>query len=137
MLGRTDPGIGISGFKRPLDFCLASLFLLLTLPVMLSLGILLLLTTGRVFTRVACSSPRFYRRRRHSGQAEIFDLLNFNTRKADGRPFRFGVWLERWGGQHLPEWLHVMKGDLALAGLKPVVDDTDEWIPEAWQWEEK
>lgn len=136
MLGKTNPGFIMSGLKRPLEFCLALSFLLLTLPVSLSVGILLLFSTGRVFTRVACSSPCLSRRKGHLHKPEPFDLLHFNTRKADGRPFWFGTWLERWEGQRLPELLNVLKGDLALVGLKPVVTDVERRMRDAWPMEQ-
>lgn len=136
MLGKTNPSLIMSGVKRPLEFCLALLFLLLTLPVSLSLGILLLSTTGRIFTRLACSSPRLSLRKGHLHKSETFDLLHFNTRKADGRPFGFGRWLESWEGQRLPELLNVLKGDLALVGLKPVVTEAEKQIREAWRMEQ-
>jgi NDP-sugar pyrophosphorylase family protein len=136
MLGKTYPGFIMSGFKRPLEFCLATLLFLLTLPVLLSLGVLLLFITGRVFTRVACSSPRLSRQKGHLHQSEPFDLLHFNTRNADDRPFWFGTWLESWEGQRLPELLNVLKGDLALVGLKPVVTEAEKRIREAWPMEQ-
>jgi lipopolysaccharide/colanic/teichoic acid biosynthesis glycosyltransferase len=135
MLGKTNPNFFMSSLKRFLDSCLALLLLLLFLPLVLSIGIVLMLTTRRVFTRVECNSPRFSRR--HSGSTDTFELLNFNTRKADGRPFRFGTWLERWEVQRLPELLNVIKGDLALVGLKPVVTEAEKTLREAWRLEEE
>ena len=137
MLGRTDSDYVMSGLQRPLDFCLASLVLLITLPLTLSVAILLTLTTGRAFTRVPCSSSRVSRRREHSGNTDTFDLLRFNTRKAGGRAFPFGAWLERWEGQRLCELLNVIKGDLALVGLKPVMLEEEKRIREAWRLEEE
>jgi lipopolysaccharide/colanic/teichoic acid biosynthesis glycosyltransferase len=137
LLGRTNPSFITSGFKRALEFSLALLFLLLSLPVLLSVGILLLFSTGRVFKHVACSSPRLSRRKGHLHQPETFDLLHFNTRKADGRPFRFGRWVESWEGQRLPELLNVLQGNLALVGLKPVVTDAEKRIRESWHMEQK
>lgn len=137
LLGKTNPTLILPSLKRPLDLFLSLLFLLLTLPLMLSLGVVLFLTTGRAFTRVACSSPRVFQRNGRLGPEKTFDLLNFNTRKADGRPFRFGTWLERWEGQRLPELLNVIKGDLALVGLKPVVTGSEKWIRDAWCLEQE
>jgi NDP-sugar pyrophosphorylase family protein len=137
LLGKTNPTFVLSWLKRSLDLFLALLFLLLSLPLVLGLGIVLLLTTGRVFTRVACSSPRVFHRNGHLGSDKTFDLLNFNTRKADGRPFRFGTWLERWEGHRLPELFNVIKGDLALVGLRPVITGSEKWIRDAWCLEQE
>jgi lipopolysaccharide/colanic/teichoic acid biosynthesis glycosyltransferase len=137
MLGKTNPGFILSGFKRALDFCLALFILLFILPLILSLGFVLMLTTGRVLTRVPCSSPSLLGRKGHLGQTKTFDLLNFNTRKADNRPFRFGAWLESWEGQRLPELVNVIRGDLALVGLKPVVTEAEKRIRDAWHLDEE
>jgi NDP-sugar pyrophosphorylase family protein/lipopolysaccharide/colanic/teichoic acid biosynthesis glycosyltransferase len=135
MLGKINPQLTLSGFQRPLDLCMALLFLFLTLPLLLCLGILLKLTTGQVFKRVTCNSPRILPRKGSLGQMKTFDLLHFNTRKKDGRSFRIGTWLERWEGQRLPELLNVIKGDLALVGLKPIVTEAEKEIRKAWRLE--
>lgn len=136
MLGKTDSDFIMSRFKRPLEFCLALLFLVGTLPVLLSLGILMMFTTERVFVYVRCSSPRYSSRNGYLRQPETFDLLHLNTRKADGRLFWLGRWLESWEGQRLPELWNVLKGDLALVGLKPVVTEAEKQIREAWPLEQ-
>ena len=136
LLGKADPHFVAAGFKRPLDFLLAVLFLLINLPLTLTLGILLLLSTGRVFKSVPCRSACSFRRNSHPGKTETFDLLHFNTCREDGRPVWFGRWVESWEGQRLPELWNVLKGDLAMVGLKPVVTEAESQIRKVWQLEQ-
>ena len=136
LLGKADPQVVIAGFKRSVDFFLVILFLLISLPLALSLAILLLLTTGRVFKRVPCHSPRAFCQNGFPTRGESFDLLHFNTRKADGRSHWLGSWVESWEGQRLPELWNVLKGDLALIGLKPVVTEAESGLRASWQLEQ-
>jgi NDP-sugar pyrophosphorylase family protein/lipopolysaccharide/colanic/teichoic acid biosynthesis glycosyltransferase len=136
LLGKADPVSVTSGFKRPLSSFLAALLLLISLPLTLALAFLLLLTTGRAFKRVPCWSARPGRRGSPPGQRSTFDLLHFNTRREDGRPSRFGRWVDRWEGQRLPELWNVLKGDLAMVGLKPVLSEAECQIRADWQLEQ-
>ena len=133
LLGKVDSNFIAASFKHPLDFLLALLFLLISLPLTLPLAVLLRLTTGRVFRRVPCWSVRSIRRNSRFGRRETFNLLHFNTCSEHGEQVPFGRWVESWEGQRLPELLNVLKGDLALIGLKPVVSEEEGLVRAVWQ----
>ena len=136
LLSKAGPHFAAAGLKRLLDILLAILFLLISLPVTLTLGVLVLLSTGQVFSRVPCQSSHYRRRKINSGTQGTFYLLHFNTRKKESHLTELGKWLESWEGQRLPELWNVLKGDLALIGLKPVTNATESRIRAAWQLEQ-
>ncbi|WP_129631100.1 sugar phosphate nucleotidyltransferase [Candidatus Oscillochloris fontis] len=61
-----------------------------------------------------------------------FSLLNFRTRRRNGRYTLLGGWMERWELQRLPELINVLRGDLALVGVKPLTPDQAKLLTEEW-----
>ncbi|EFO82110.1 nucleotidyl transferase [Oscillochloris trichoides DG-6] len=61
-----------------------------------------------------------------------FYLLNFRTRRRNGRYTLLGRWMERWELQRLPELVNVFRGDLALVGVKPLAPDQAALLTEEW-----
>jgi NDP-sugar pyrophosphorylase family protein len=112
-----------------------SLFaLLLALPVTLFLGLPVLLTSGRLFSRVerVHSWPRTLGAAANGGPRPA-RLLRFCTRFSDGRPTAIGGWLEAWELDRLAELWNVLAGSLALVGVKPLTTDEASHVNHSWQ----
>ena len=50
-----------------------------------------------------------------------------------GSPVPFGLLLERWELMRLPELINVLRGNLALVGVKPLTMEEIRRVDEAWQ----
>ena len=61
-----------------------------------------------------------------------FELLNFRTRKDAGGYTLFGRLLERLEFQRLPELFNVLRGDMALIGVKPLTPTEAAQLTEEW-----
>jgi NDP-sugar pyrophosphorylase family protein len=126
LLNETHPASVGGTLQRGLDALLALLLVVLTLPLALLLAVACLLTTGRLISRTA----HVYRR--NGGEPETVYLPNFATRR-QGKPTAFGRWLEKWELCRLPELWSVLKGELALVGVKPLSADEASGLTESWQ----
>lgn len=112
-----------SGLPRPLEAVKAALFLVLTMPVLLATGLLVLVGSGR---------PVFFRQRRVGRGGREFTMLKFRTMRmnseqvqvtssGDGRVTGVGRLLRRLKLDELPELWNVVRGDLSLVGHRPEV----------------
>ena len=125
---------GQAAAKRVMDLLLASILLLVTMP--LSLGI-------TIAIGVSSGGPIFFRQVRVGRQGRPFTLLKYRTmvpraeamlldlhdrNEADGPLFkirddprvtRVGRWLRRWSLDELPQLVNVLKGDMSLVGPRP------------------
>ena len=134
LLGEAHPALLDNGLQRMWDTAVALVLLTLTLPLTILLGLLALLFTGRIFTRVE-------RLGRQIGLAEdgrspilqVISLIRFNTCRANGRQSRLASWLEKWDLHRLPELWNALKGDISLVGVKPLQPAQVDRIIEAWQ----
>ncbi len=130
----TDAGSSAIGssLRRAFDAFVAFCFLLFTLPVTVLLGLLVLVTSGKLFARTQVvvaqqsalgAGPR----------AETAALLQFATRRADNSFTLLGARLERW---EIHRWLNVwniLRGDLAWVGIAPLTPEQAARLTEEWQ----
>jgi exopolysaccharide biosynthesis polyprenyl glycosylphosphotransferase len=121
--------------KTAFDRTVAAAVLLLLLPVMLTLGLAVRLTTPgpMLFRQTRCGRAGRpftiykYRSMRVDAEAQLQTLLSENDR-ADGLLFKIrrdprittvGRWLRRYSLDELPQLLNVAKGDMSLVGPRP------------------
>ena len=112
--------------KRGFDLVLASLLLVVTLPV---------LAFACIAIRLESSGSPIYRQRRVGRAGEHFDLLKLRTMvsgaehmgaglaidEGDPRITRVGAALRRLSLDELPNLLNVLRGDMSLVGPRPTV----------------
>jgi len=114
---------GTSFVKRLFDLLLTSLALVLLSPVMLVVSILIAIKLG---------FPILFRQSRPGYQEEIFTIYKFRTMRnaadAEGndlpdeqRLTKFGKFLRSTSLDELPELFNVVKGDMSLAGPRPLL----------------
>lgn len=109
--------------KRPLDFFLSSLALVVLSPVMIVTAVLV---------RVKLGSPILFTQGRPGRNEEIFKLYKFRTmtdeRDSDGellpdevRMTKFGSLLRSTSLDELPELFNIIRGDMSLIGPRPLL----------------
>ncbi|MCG8613834.1 MAG: sugar transferase, partial [Pseudomonadales bacterium] len=114
--------------KRLVDFCLASLGVLITLPVWLLIGLAI---------KLESRGPVFFRQMRVGrilpDRAELFMMIKFRTmvqdaeketgavwaQDRDPRITRVGWFLRKTRLDELPQLLNVIKGEMSLIGPRP------------------
>lgn len=117
-------GFYASFVKRPLDFCIALVGLLVSLPVWLA-TIVLLAVANR-------GDGIFFFQKRPGRGGRIFSIIKFKTmndrRDADGnllpdgqRLTRVGRFIRSTSIDELPQLVNVLKGDMAIIGPRPLL----------------
>jgi NDP-sugar pyrophosphorylase family protein len=123
---------GPSRLLRTLNSAVALGTLVLLSPLLLLLFLISLMgNLGRPIAR----SPRVGQRiTRADGTPDLysFDLLSFRTRRPSGGHALAGRWMERWELDRLPELINVLRGDMALVGVKPLRPDEAALLTEEW-----
>ncbi len=121
-IGDIHFGVYAKYVKRPLDFLISFLALIVLSPLLLIIGLLIRLFIGK---------PIFFKQIR-CGRDEIpFEMIKFKTmrdlRDSDGhllpdteRLSKFGSFLRMTSLDELPELLNVLKGDMSLIGPRPL-----------------
>src|SRR5919197_761597 len=113
---------------RALDLLLASLLLALASPF---------LALAALLVRFESRGPAFYRQRRVGRGEEPFELLKLRTMvpgaeamgagiyvvEGDPRITRIGRLLRRFSLDELPNLVNVLKGDMAMVGPRPIVQE--------------
>ena len=131
---------------RALDVLLSSLFLLLSLPLSLGIGLLVLVTSG---------TPILYRGERVGRGARVFTMYKFRTlrRGAERRLGPYlgeelvertqaeftpaGRWLKATQLDEIPQFVNVLRGDMSLVGPRPIrpvfFEELAHELPSYWQ----
>ena len=110
-------------FKRPMDFCLSSLALVVLSPVLFVVGLLVRLKLGK---------PILFKQERPGRYGKIFHLYKFRTMlpPKDGvidpaqdaaRLTPFGKKLRSTSLDELPELINMIIGDMAVVGPRPLL----------------
>lgn len=110
-------------FKRPMDFTLALLALIVLSPVLLITAILV---------RIKLGSPIIFKQARPGLNEEIFNLYKFRTMTSetdekgnllpdDKRLTKFGKTLRSTSLDELPELINIIKGDMSIVGPRPLL----------------
>jgi sugar transferase EpsL len=119
--------------KRPLDFLISLIALIVLSPVLLLIGLLVAVRLGR---------PILFRQVRPGLHGKPFTIYKFrtmtNARDADGhllpdaeRLTPFGRFLRSTSLDELPELFNVLKGDMSLVGPRPLLMEyLDRYTPE-------
>jgi NDP-sugar pyrophosphorylase family protein len=132
LLAETRVATGNGWFRRALIVIVVLILLLVTLPLTLLIGLAVAITSGgRVFVR----SPRVGRvagMTRSEPTVRTFDLLAFRILGSDGTMSRLGRWLYHWELDRVPELWNVLRGDLELVGVKPLLPEEAAALNEEW-----
>jgi sugar transferase (PEP-CTERM system associated) len=133
-----DQGLVRTVTKRLFDIVCAALLIVLTLPIMLVTGLLILLESG---------GPVLYRQERVGLNGRLFNVVKFRSMgldaekdgqprwasAADDRVTRVGRVLRKARIDELPQLWNVLKGDMSLVGPRPerpyFVDKLTQEIP--------
>lgn len=109
--------------KRPLDFILSLLAIIILSPIMLIIYILV---------RIKLGKPAIFKQQRPGKNEKIFTLYKFRTmtdeKDEDGnllpdekRLTKFGKMLRSTSLDELPELFNIIKGDMAIVGPRPLL----------------
>lgn len=133
-----DQGLVRTVSKRVFDIVCATLLILLSFPIMLVTGILILLESG---------SPVFYFQERVGLNGRLFNVVKFRSMRTDaekdGKPrwasasddrvTRVGRAIRKWRIDELPQLFSVLGGDMSLVGPRPerpyFVDQLTQELP--------
>lgn len=110
-------------FKRPMDFILALIGIIVLSPVMLIVGVLVATKLGR---------PVIFKQKRPGLNEKIFTMYKFRTmtdkKDENGellpdseRLTRFGRMLRATSLDELPELFNILKGDMSVVGPRPLL----------------
>jgi lipopolysaccharide/colanic/teichoic acid biosynthesis glycosyltransferase len=131
---------------RALDVVLATLFLVVALPIGIPVALIILATSG---------TPVFYRGERVGRGGRVFTMLKFRTLNADAEtrlgPYlgeelvrrtedeftSVGKWLKATQLDELPQFINVLRGDMSLVGPRPIrpvfFEELAHELPAYWQ----
>ena len=108
--------------KRILDIILSLIAIIVTLPIFLIVGILVLIFLGK---------PAIFRQKRPGKKEKIFTMYKFRTmsnkKDKDGnllpnelRITKFGNFLRKTSLDEIPEFINILKGDMSFVGPRPL-----------------
>ena len=115
-------------FKRPMDFILSSIAIIILSPILIAVAVLVRLKLG---------SPVLFKQKRPGKNEKIFTMYKFRTMtdKKDEkgnllpdsvRLTRFGKMLRSTSIDELPELFNILIGDMSIVGTRPLLE---EYIP--------
>lgn len=125
-MGLSSSGAGLLG--RSLSALAALTLIVLFSPLLLLTAVLSLAAAGGMIVR----SPRLGHRSAESAALRRFEILQFRTRRAGGEQGALGRLIERWDLHRLAELFNVLRGELALVGVKPLTMHEAEQLSEEW-----
>lgn len=111
--------------KRLLDIVLSLIAIIITLPIFLIIGILVLIFLGK---------PAIFRQKRPGKNEKIFTMYKFRTmsnkKDKDGnllpnelRITKFGNFLRKTSLDEISEFINILKGDMSFVGPRPLRAD--------------
>lgn len=111
--------------KRLLDIVLSLIAIIITLPIFLIIGILVLIFLGK---------SAIFRQKRPGKNEKIFTMYKFRTmsnkKDKDGnllpnelRITKFGNFLRKTSLDEIPEFINILKGDMSFVGPRPLRAD--------------
>ncbi len=116
-------GLYVRFFKRPMDFIISLLTIIILSPLIVFLAILV---------KVKLGSPVLFKQNRIGLNEKIFNIYKFRTMSSakdlngnllpdDQRLTKFGKFLRSTSLDELPELLNILKGDMSIVGPRPLV----------------
>ena len=109
--------------KRLLDIILSLIGIIITFPIFLLIGLLVIIFLGR---------PAIFRQKRPGKDEKIFTMYKFRTmtnkKDKDGnllpdekRLTKFGKFLRKTSLDEIPEFFNILKGDMSFIGPRPLL----------------
>ncbi|NNE34157.1 MAG: sugar transferase [Rhodothermales bacterium] len=106
------------GIVRATDLFLATILLIVLVPVLATIAIAILMADG---------SPIIFSQERSGRNEGLFRILKFRTLRLgdDGvtRPFRFGQFLRTTSLDELPQLINVVRGEMSFVGPRPLLPE--------------
>ncbi len=131
---------------RALDLLLSSVFLVVSLPLAIPIGLALVATSGR---------PVFYRGQRVGRGGRVFTMTKFRTlrpgaetrlghhlgaglvERTEAEVTGVGRWLRATQLDEIPQFWNVLRGDMSLVGPRPIrprfFEELASQLPAYWQ----
>ncbi|WP_413378011.1 sugar transferase [Alkalihalobacillus sp. 1P02AB] len=120
---RSNNGIYRNIVKRPMDFTLALLTILLLSPILMVVAILVKIKLG---------SPVLFKQKRPGMNEKVFKMYKFRTmtdaKDKYGEPLpdsvrltKFGKFLRSTSLDELPELFNILRGDMSIIGPRPLL----------------
>lgn len=123
--------------KRPLDFIVALISLVLLLPLFILLALLI---------KLESAGPVFFTQKRGGKNGRYFTLFKFRSMKVDSdaekagfepgtssRITTIGTFLRKTKVDEFPQLINVLKGDMAIVGPRPEVKKYIDAHPHRWE----
>ena len=129
------PGRGYDFFKRAMDIVIASIGIMITVPLWLFV---------MAFIKIDSRGPIFFSQERVGRDGKRFSMIKFRTmrvdtpnysrsprKERDDRVTRLGRILRRLSLDELPQLINVLEGDMSIVGPRPempfIVEKYQEW----------
>ena len=120
---KSNNGIYRRFLKRPMDFILSLMAIIVLSPILIIVGILV---------RFKLGSPVLFKQKRPGLNEKIFTMYKFRTmtdeKDENGellpdsvRLTKFGMMLRSTSLDELPELLNILKGDISIVGPRPLL----------------